>query len=1418
VSLLSHDDPAVAIAELAAANAPWLYGVRHHSPACAVALPALLDAYQPTVIALEMPADLQPWIEWLGHPEAGAPLAVAAVAKHGGDLGFYPFADFSPELVAIRWAREHGVPVVAIDLPSAERGGRDRDGRSLGIHERMRGAHEDSWEALVEGPATLAEPERVRRAALLYGWALRLDAVRGGGVSQLDLAREAYMRGAIATLLEDPAYAACDGSSEAVPDQEANDERDDEADEESADEPDADEAGADEENADEEEAPSKKPAKAKPDAKTPTAKPDAKTPTAKPAAKKPAAKKPSATPAKKPAATPVAKETSRKAVKKKTPGKFARRFGPGDCQRDARSMFGFGIGTRSHQATEGESAGSDQTAAAPCTCALVERGEGCVGSEIQTFVSLCLRVQRSTTGPRLARELVADAKHRPRLAKAPAKPAARPKAAAKAAPSSNASLKQPAGRPASPSSKRTGGPRVAAIVGSFHAAALLPEPTLWKRPAPIKSERVELVSSLIPYGFELLDERSGYPAGIRDPLWQQRLFETQRDQGDVQGLVASCLVEITRGIRQRGLPASVPDARAAQEIAISLARLRGLATPGRRELVEAVQTALTHGELMGRGRIVAKAMQHVMVGRTRGHLAPETPRSGLAPHVLALLDELRLPRGAKLAMAEPEDLRLDPLRSTLDRRRHVALARMTACGIPYGTQAEGVGIGGVESLTSTWRVMFTPSTEAVIELAGLRGVTLEQAATGALRAEHARRTADDKLTAATLVGLTEAAAEAGAGALVREWLVELCGSRLTEATLTELIALVALLDRIVAGHIVGLPAEADDAVPGEIDAFVAPPIDRARVISTAVASILGLAGSESLADVRSLADLTRVLERPEHQGLGDGRLRWSIDQLVETGTPMIAGAAGVVQVLIAMRTPEELSTTIGAWLDGAVDLETRRVLAARLKGALSIAGPLFESAPVFLAGLCERVEQMIDGDFLPRVAALREGFETLSTSARKRLLLALGDRLGESDARGQGLDVAVSIPAELLAAAASADAAGRTAADRVLRPSLVAAPPGAPARAPSVIPEHAISVRDRWRMILGHERDKMNPQARRAARALDELYGTGHGEGSRSELGGGGGQEDGYPTVRAWRDEIEALFGQSVFEEVAAQAATQGRVGALLELDPDAVTPSVELLEQVLSLKGGLGESQLGRLRQLISRVVEQLVRELAVRVRPALHGALSPRATRRPTGMLHLAKTVAANLARTRIDDGRVTFIPDRLYFKARSRRHMDWHVVLVVDVSGSMEPSVIYSAMMAAILSGVPWIGVKFIAFSTEIVDLSEHAHDPLALLLEVSVGGGTHIAKGLRYARSLVTVPQRTIVITVSDFEEGFSVDGLLGEVRALVEAGVTCLGLAALDDRGAPRYAVPIAEQVAAAGMPVAALTPMELARWIGEQIR
>ena len=359
---------------------------------------------------------------------------------------------------------------------------------------------------------------------------------------------------------------------------------------------------------------------------------------------------------------------------------------------------------------------------------------------------------------------------------------------------------------------------------------------------------------------------------------------------------------------------------------------------------------------------------------------------------------------------------------------------------------------------------------------------------------------------------------------------------------------------------------------------------------------------------------------------------------------------------------------------------------------------------------------------------------------------------------------------------------------------------------------------DRWRLILGQERDRLQPRTLRAGIALDELYGAGKGEGARSRLDGGG-QEAGYLTTREWMDELEALFGERVRDEVLGRAAVAGRSGAILETDPASVTPSVDLLQQVLSLKGGLSEERLGRLRKLVDHVVRALVEELAIRLRPALSGSVVARPTRRRGGPLDLRRTVARNLRTVRFrEDGSPQLAPDDLVFKTRARRSFDWRVILVVDVSGSMEASVIYSALMAAILSGLPAVETNFVAFSTEVVDLSHLVEDPLGLLLEVAVGGGTDIAKGLRYARQLITVPNRTLIVLVTDFEEGGPVEALLSEVRALAESGSHPLGVAALDDRGQPRYSKNVAELVVSAGMPVAALTPLELARWIREKIR
>jgi Mg-chelatase subunit ChlD len=360
----------------------------------------------------------------------------------------------------------------------------------------------------------------------------------------------------------------------------------------------------------------------------------------------------------------------------------------------------------------------------------------------------------------------------------------------------------------------------------------------------------------------------------------------------------------------------------------------------------------------------------------------------------------------------------------------------------------------------------------------------------------------------------------------------------------------------------------------------------------------------------------------------------------------------------------------------------------------------------------------------------------------------------------------------------------------------------------------------RWRLLLGRQAEELPEDRRRLAVALDELYGAGRGEGAYPVGGGtGGGREAAYPQVRDWLADLEALFGATVRDEVLARAAERGRLDVLLAVDPERVRPSVDLLHAVLSLAGSLPETRLAKLRPLVARLVAELTAQLARRIRPALTGLGTPRPTRRPTGRLDLAGTVRRNLHTVRTDaGGRTQLVPERMVFRSHGRRSVDWQVILLVDVSGSMEESTIWAALTASVLAGVPALRTHFVTFSTEVVDLTDRVSDPLALLLEVSVGGGTHIAAGLRYARQIITTPSRTLVVLISDFEEGYPIGDLLAAVRTLVDDGVTLLGCASLDDRGAPRYSAGIASQLVAAGMPVAALSPTELARWIAEQVR
>ncbi|MEU6461361.1 DUF5682 family protein [Streptomyces sp. NPDC046976] len=956
------------------------------------------------------------------------------------------------------------------------------------------------------------------------------------------------------------------------------------------------------------------------------------------------------------------------------------------------------------------------------------------------------------------------------------------------------------------------GERAAVVVGAFHAPALSAPADGDDASASTAPETTSAwTTSLIPYTYALLDARSGYPAGIRDPEWQHLVLDAAGDPAALEDALTGAAVRICAELRALGHPSGPADAREIARLAGDLARLRDLPAAGRGELVEAVQTVLAQGEPYGRGRAVARAMEKVLVGTRTGRPAPDAPRSGLAPAVEAELLALNLPGPADPAPGTARDLRLDPLRSDLDRRRELLLRRLAVCSVPYAEPKAVTAAGGADALTSRWEVRWTLATAAMLSMVGIRGVTPAQAAEGVLRERRRQERDAGGPTAAQILRGLEEAAECGLPALTDERLTETAGILPGTATLPELLAGLALSDRLRAGHIPGL--EAAEEHTGRAAAV-------AEALTTAaVRQLDGLTGAEDPADARALVELAQRADR-----LGGIRLGDALARLAADGSPLMRGAAGAVRVLLGQEEARTFGDRVASWVDGAGDPESRTALTARLAGLLTAAGPLLESAAPALEPLLDRVAELSDRDFLDRLPALRGGFDTLSPAARERLLCTVEERLdGErpSDtgdiepmalARWTGADLAAR---EALAALgllptgrSEQDGSTEDPGDGIVKP---AAPTvSGPALAPV----------DRWRLLLGRRSSRLPAAARSLATALDELYGQGRGEGSRGDMAGRGrgGREASYPGVREWSEELAALFGPGIREEVLAAAAAAGRRDVLAELDPDTVRPSVDLLRSVLRHAGGLPEARLAALRPLVRRLVEALTRQLATRLRPALHGTALPRPSRRPGGGLDLPRTLRANLATARRrPDGTVLVIPERPVFRSRARRAADWRLVLVTDVSGSMEASTIWAALTASVLAGVPTLSTHFLAFSTEVMDLTDHVEDPLSLLLEVQVGGGTHIAAGLRHARELVTVPSRTLVVVISDFEEGYPLGGLLAEVRALVGAGCHVLGCASLDDSGRPRYSTGVAGQLVAAGMPVAALSPLELARWVGEKI-
>ena len=365
---------------------------------------------------------------------------------------------------------------------------------------------------------------------------------------------------------------------------------------------------------------------------------------------------------------------------------------------------------------------------------------------------------------------------------------------------------------------------------------------------------------------------------------------------------------------------------------------------------------------------------------------------------------------------------------------------------------------------------------------------------------------------------------------------------------------------------------------------------------------------------------------------------------------------------------------------------------------------------------------------------------------------------------------------------------------------------------------------NRWRLILGSQSDRSLGfsgsereimQLRDMEELLDHLYNRGQGGDVRKDQrqGGSGGSQ---LTAAKWITRIRELFPNDTAEVLEKHALDEFGMTELLTDKKvlEGLRPDMDLLKNVLQLKHLMKGEVLQVARQIAVKVAEELRQKLENDIRRSISGRIDRNSSSpvHSARNLDIRKTVRRNLKNYDSENGRLML--KEIYFSNRVKRYNNKTVIIAVDESGSMLGSVIYSAVMAQIISKLPFADLRLVIFDTSVVDLTSEADDPVQVLMSVQLGGGTDIGKALAYCETLIGTPSQTCVLCITDLYEGGSERLLMNVSRNIILSGAKLSFLTALDEEAHASYDVRLGQKLADMGAFVGAMTPNRLGEYIG----
>lgn len=342
----------------------------------------------------------------------------------------------------------------------------------------------------------------------------------------------------------------------------------------------------------------------------------------------------------------------------------------------------------------------------------------------------------------------------------------------------------------------------------------------------------------------------------------------------------------------------------------------------------------------------------------------------------------------------------------------------------------------------------------------------------------------------------------------------------------------------------------------------------------------------------------------------------------------------------------------------------------------------------------------------------------------------------------------------------------------------------------------------RWRLVLGGQQHdgtgfSLSDIDMQMDQAMEALY--------DSDRKGGLGPSS--PNVSRWLGDIRTFFPSTVVQVMQKDALKRLNLTEMLfEKEMlETIEADVHLVATLMTLSRVIPDKTKDTARQVVRKVVDELMRKLAQPMQQAITGSLNRSArNRRPKhNEINWHATIQKNLKHYQPDYK--TIIPETRIGYGRKRTALK-DVVLCIDQSGSMGTSVVYSGIFGSVMASIPAIKTKMIVFDTAVADLTEELTDPVELLFGVQLGGGTDINAALTYCQQITTRPLDTVLVLITDLHEGGDHAGMRKRATELAAAGVQVVVLLALNDDGAPMYDHGNAQFFSNLGVPVFACTP------------